>query len=465
MKGRRDVARQMLCCLALSVMVAFSPPAEAQTPTISLPPTLVLPNYDRIQLGKREGLEAGAFVARSGDAAAAWYNPAGLASSSKSAVDASSVAYEWVTLDVEGLGQTTGRSRFNSVPTLIAAVLGAPVIHSERWRLGFAMATPVAWQPGAIDDEFRFDYGGGTSERLAYASAVRFVSMQPTVGAGYAARPGLRFGFGLGGVYTCLTQNQSVSDRYVTPDSATTLHRTYTSDGSTAGARVTVGMQWDISSRWSLGALIASPSVRLWGSSLLTYDASVTGRSGVGDLYYRDDSARFEYRDPLRVTAGLAWHTQRAALEADLRYHGASGSYSLLASDARGRVTVVPAGAAPTSSDVTYRDTPFEARALWNAALGGHWMFTPAWIGHFGVFTDNSPVADPTTSILRKANLIGATLGATLQGEHLSGSLGLGYNGGESGTMKLSSLSTGLVAESKMRVRALSLVYALSYAF
>jgi hypothetical protein len=58
-----------------------------------------------------------------------------------------------------------------------------------------------------------------------------------------------------------------------------------------------------------------------------------------------------------------------------------------------------------------------------------------------------------------------ATLGATLQGEHLSGSLGFGYNRGESDTLQLGSLSTGLVAESKLRVRALSLVCAVSYAF
>jgi hypothetical protein len=71
--GSRHAVPALLWLLHL---VALAGIAAAQDPTISLPPTLILPNYDRVQIGQREGLEAGAFVARTDDASAAWYNPA-----------------------------------------------------------------------------------------------------------------------------------------------------------------------------------------------------------------------------------------------------------------------------------------------------------------------------------------------------------------------------------------------------
>ena len=45
---------------------------------VTVPPNLILPNYDRVPVGQSEGIEAGAYIARTNDAAANWYNPAGL---------------------------------------------------------------------------------------------------------------------------------------------------------------------------------------------------------------------------------------------------------------------------------------------------------------------------------------------------------------------------------------------------
>ncbi len=447
------------------LLLALPARAPAQVPAVTLPPAFVLPNYDRIQLGKREGLEGGAYVARTADAAAAWYNPAGLACSFKSGIDASAVAYEWVTLNVHGLRKTTSRSRFSSVATLVAGVLGSPVIKSDRWRLGFALATPVAWQPGTIDDDALTSPASGATERMAFASAVRFVTMVPSLGVGFTARPGLRFGASLDGIYTSLAQNQTISDRFLTPDSLTTMHRTFTSDGSTAGGRLTAGMQWEVAPSWSLGAVIGTPVARLWGSSLLSFDASITNRSGVGDLYFRDDGARFEYRESWRMVGGVAWHSERAAIEADVRYHGGTSAYSLYESDDQAHATVAPSGAPPTTSLVPFGDTPYKARAVVNAALGGHWVLSHGWTLHLGTFTDQSPVADPQTSTLRKANLVGFTGGVTLQGEHLTGALGLGYTSGESGTVRVATLTDGGLAETTMKLQSLSILYALAYEF
>jgi len=63
------------------IAVAQSP----QSPVpIQLPKALVFPNYDNVHLGKDQALEGGAYIARTGDASANFYNPAGLVQSERS---------------------------------------------------------------------------------------------------------------------------------------------------------------------------------------------------------------------------------------------------------------------------------------------------------------------------------------------------------------------------------------------
>jgi hypothetical protein len=44
----------------------------------TVPPNVVLSNYDNVPVGPFGGLEGSAYVARVGDPSAAWFNPAGL---------------------------------------------------------------------------------------------------------------------------------------------------------------------------------------------------------------------------------------------------------------------------------------------------------------------------------------------------------------------------------------------------
>ena len=117
---------------------------EAQIPQLSFPPTGTLPNYDRVPIGQVEGLESGAFVARTGDAGSAWYNPAGLVLSEKSGLNASSNAYELNSVTLEGFTTVKSGVRFSPIGTYFGAVLGAPVIHSPNFRLAFFYAKPVS---------------------------------------------------------------------------------------------------------------------------------------------------------------------------------------------------------------------------------------------------------------------------------------------------------------------------------
>jgi len=80
--------------LAASFLVVLPGWALAQTSTLLFPPSIAITNYDRVPVGQEEALEAGAFVARVGDTASGWYNPAGMATLTRTAIGASASGFE-----------------------------------------------------------------------------------------------------------------------------------------------------------------------------------------------------------------------------------------------------------------------------------------------------------------------------------------------------------------------------------
>jgi hypothetical protein len=91
--------------IVASLSFLTSSALRAQGGEFSIPPNSILPNYNRISVGQREALEGGAYVARTNDALANWYNPAGLASSEKTALNASSNVYEVTKTTLSGIGE------------------------------------------------------------------------------------------------------------------------------------------------------------------------------------------------------------------------------------------------------------------------------------------------------------------------------------------------------------------------
>jgi len=174
--------------------------------------SILLPNYERIRVGQREALEGGAYVARTSDTVAGWYNPAGLALSPKSGLNASATAEEWLRFRFGGATAEVARARLQSIGTFVGGVLGPPVIKSDRWRLGFSFSRPVSWRPSGINTAFSSTVPGG-DELLDYASEVEFSTWVPALGVGYKASDALRLGLRVAGAVTHLSEDESVADR------------------------------------------------------------------------------------------------------------------------------------------------------------------------------------------------------------------------------------------------------------
>lgn len=430
---------------------------------VAVPPNLILPNYDRLPIGQREGIEAGAFLARTNDAGANWYNPAGLGQSLKTALNASATAYEFTSMSLEGVGASEGRSRISTIGTLLSVAIGEGTIKSNKWRLGVSITHPIVWKPSSID----FAFSPAVDEVTSYASTVDFNVMIP--GVAVAFTPGgvttgpLRIGAGLGMAITSLTQVQALSNRVTTPTSATLTERRFSAEGSSWHLLPSAGIQWDATSRVVLGARVVAPSMRVLGSSRLTLETSQFTSPTSTDLVFRDDAATFDYKRPLEAAAGVAYRLRRGEVEIDVHYYGSIDTYGLYESDLPGTLTVVDSSGVPTVTTPPFVTTANSARAVTNIAVGGNYALSSTLRIHAGLSTDGSPVADQNQAIFRKVDLARFTTGVSLTGQGLSGSLGLGYSFGSG--MRDISVAGGPPTPTKFAVRTINVLFAFSYAF
>jgi hypothetical protein len=445
-------------CFALAAPVALA--AQA----VSVPPNLILPNYDRIPVGQREGIEAGAYVARTNDAAANWYNPAGLGKSLKTSLNASATAYEGTSLSLEGLGTSAGRSRISTIGTLLGVVIGNDVLHSDKVRLGFSITSPISWQPSGIDLAASLQ---GGQELVGYSTNVNLNTMIPNLAVSYT--PGgvetgrLRLGAGVGVAITSMLQSQDISDRVTTATDATVALRNFSADGETWGLRLSGGVQYDVTPRFTLGAMVVAPTARLLGSSFFKSHSSRWTADSMRDFIFADESVTMDYKLPLELSGGGAFHFAKAEIEIDVRYHGAINPYVMYASAVPGRLTVVDSGGAPVVTTPQFDTTFNSARAVTNVAVGANYPLSPRFRVHAGFSTDGSPVGDETQSLFRKVNLSRFTAGVSLTGTRLSGSLGFGYSFGSGTRQSLGDTEGGQQTETRLSVKTANLLFALSY--
>ena len=437
------------------------PVAAILAQAVAVPPSLLLPNYDRLPVGQREGIEAGAFLARTNDAGANWYNPAGLGKSVETSLNAGATAYEWTSMGLEGFGTSQGRSRINTVGTLLSVAIGKGTIKSDEWRLGFSVARPLVWRPSSID----FVFSPAANQVVAFASGVELDVMIPGVAVAFA--PGgvnvgrLRIGAGLGMAITSLTQNQSISSRVTTATSSSLTEQNFSAEGSTWQLQPSGGVQWDATSRVILGARVVAPGIPILGGTRLTLKNSQFTSPTSIDLVFRDDTATFEYKRPLEASVGAAYRASSFEFELDVHYYGAINSYELYNSSVPGRLTTVDSSGTPTVTAAPFVPTANSARAVTNVSIGGNYRLSPSLRVQAGFASDLSPVDDADQSMFRKVDLSRFTTGVSITGQRLSGSVGIGYSFG-SGSRGSIGPATG---ETRFKVKTVNVLFGLSFAF
>lgn len=435
-------------------------PAAAQV--LSSPPNgIILPNYDLVRLGQWEALEGGAVVARTDGPMANVYNPAGVAATNKTEINGSGSGYQYTEVSLEGLGEKSSATRFFTLSGFLGVVFADPVIKSNKWRVGFSVFAPINWEPGTLSGA---SHGttGDTSVAIEYRTKVRLNATVGSLTAGVKLSPKVRAGFGLQVPVVSVLQQQSTSVLTASATAASTVDRVFAADGSTWLVRGTAGLQWDVAPSTSVGLSVQTPTVRLFGTSFYSDQLTASSAQGFQTLRFRDPDARLIYKLPFLLSAGAAFRIGKVQVEGDLRWFAGVSQFELYSSKLVGVAVRDTGGVPPVTAPVSLVPVTVSFRSIVNFAVGARYPLSRQWELHAGVNSDQSPLPG-TTEIFRNVNIIGGTAGVSFTGAHLSGSVGLGFQTGRSPPTPVGSDSE--LAETRLKVTSLQMLYSIAYAF
>jgi hypothetical protein len=450
--------------IAVLPLLACAVPKLGWGATLNIPPNIVVPNYDRTLIGQIPSLEGGAFVARTDDPSANWYNPAGLINSKRTAVNTSASAYGWTALQASAAGSNIGAINGSDVPGFFGVVIGEPVFNTDQVRIGFSLSRELTWAP-ALQSQIIQDLGGGSIQRTNYSIRDNFNQYVPGFSIAYSFQEKLRLGTGFMVTSTSYQSNSSVSLQQLAPTSQTNQIRSSQVNANALNLRFSLGGQYDLSDHWKVGLFLRSPNLNLLGSSTVTFESLSNSSAQNTNTSFFDNDGTFRYNESFQTNIGLAYQNRYFELEGDLRYHATVGSYTLFSSSRTIDSTSSTAGGAPVTTSQPFSDVSNSFKSVVNFAGGGRYILNPSFSLHAGFYTSYSPVQDSSGASFRQIDLYGATTGLSVKIDNFSGSLGTAFEWGTSEPFTVTDLSTGNAVLTTVSIKSLKLLYSLSFKF
>jgi hypothetical protein len=441
------------------VLVGLTSGLAARAQDVVIPPTLLLPNYDRVYPGLTEALEGGAYVARARNAPAVFYNPAGIAAAERSALNASAQGYQLTTIGGTGFQQSSPVSSFTTIPSFVGVVLGRDAIDWEQVRLGFAVVNPVAWDQSIVATSL-----GDPGVRASYSVHSTFSTIVPTFSAGWRIASTLRLGASLEFPYTSINDQGQLSGENTTATSTASTLRVLAAGGHTLHLVGVAGAQWTAFPWLDLALLLRSPGLKIMSGGSFQYEATTLRTSGTTrHTFFQDPSAEFDYKQPLEVVAGTAFTFGPVQFELDVRWHDGTHSYTLLSSAQQIRVVDTTSGV-PVVSNAPFPGVKYRSRQVWNGSLGGHVNVGERFTISAGAYLDYSP-ADPATTVFKHVDLLGFRVGVSFHLAKLAVSLGAGWEHGSAPEDLAPGDSVLPTVAGNLTLTTFSLLFSVSYQF
>ncbi len=441
-------------------------PGSSSAQDVLFPPTLVVPNYNRVFPGLDESIEAGASLVRSGTPPALWYNPAGLVLSERTTVNASVQGYEITLLrGSNALNGGTQESNIGTVPTFFGVVLGTEAIHLQNVRFGFGMSNNVSWNQS-------INNGAPVSKtaNALYGVNSELTQYQAQGAVSYAVNEKFRLGFELAIPYTYLSDTGQISAINTTPTSLATTTRTLAISAYNFHLVPVASFQWEPLPWLGVGGVFQPPALEIirGGSVTLTgIDSENATTPGLTrQLSFRDTKATFNYRIPAELSTGLAFHFGVVEFELDAHWYIATGTYNLISSSAPVNRVNALSGVPPQTVVSPFPTQIWGTRNIVDLNFGGSVHLSKLIKLLAGFYSDHAP-GNVSSNIFQNITFYGVRAGISINSTHLSGSLGLGYEFGST-TVPLRTNFPGSPAatfDQPLSFTTISLLFSLAYVF
>jgi long-subunit fatty acid transport protein len=453
------VRRSARCLLAAVALFTFPLSAFAQTSDVlTSPPNIVVPNYEGIPVGPFAGLEASAYVARTDDPSAAWFNPAGLSRAKGAQISGSAGLYQYTKLSPSiypGAG-----SSVEHVPNLVGFTM-------QKGQLtgGVAILTPVSWSQTTNLEIFA--PSGQNLERFSFNADSDFYRRVIAASVGYDSKKNWRIGGGLTFMYTSLKMAQTISDRIAEPTGLRTLLVSSIIRGSDTKIGAVGGIQADFKTHIRVGAVLRTSGFSIYRSGTATLDGTDKNGAASEGASLFDPSAEFHYKIPFEITGAIAWVGTRGEVETAVHGYTSVSPYSLISSPVQAILYHDDGlGGPPTFTQQPFAGLTSASRSIANVSVGGHYkLYADRELRlHFGVTTDMSPVA-PEDQVFDKVDLVAWTVGLSGRINKLTYAAGFNYRSGTSDSITVRNLISRQPVTTDIGIRTMGMIYSVSYQF
>lgn len=345
-------------------------------------------NADAFYLSGEAALSAGAITATTSGGGSIWYNPSGLAGLSGLRLDVNVSGYAvrfGATADFDSSVPNTKETRLSLID--LDVVPAAVTLTRKFGNVGVGLGVFVPSQSAVI---LRTQLESppnesGYSLNFGYDSTSRFQEYHMGPGLGFQVLRSLNLGASLLVNYRTRVEVTDISATVESPTTKTSAFTHTTLDSQSAGLEMVIGGQWRPLPRWSLGAVVRTPAVRM-GESVHSVDmlivADDTGRVEEQAAFSQRFGVSAQVLTPFRFHAGAAYEFADSVLSMD-------GSVIL-----------------PFKNEVFQ----VQERMTINARAGIRSQVSEFWKVGGGIFTDRSALNTPTQFQQSQLDYYGATL-------------------------------------------------------